>query len=113
MAKKIFYNGSEYPLQFNFLVFKNWELATGQQLSELGNLATESGAVGAVSALTLLYFAVKDACEEQKIDFSVELNSFIRSIKPEQFKSMVSLISLSDGEELENKGQPKPKTAKR
>lgn len=97
------YNGIEYPLQFNFLVFSKWENATGKKISELGNLAKDSGAVEAVDALTLLYFAIQDACEEQEKEFDIKLNQFIRGIKLDQLDTYLSKIDLG----AENKRQPK------
>lgn len=107
MAKKIIFQGSEYPLQFNFLVFANWEKQTGKKLSELGVLANGTGAVEAVDALTLLYFAVLDACEEKEINFEFTLKSFIRNVDVSALGEMMKLIDLSEGEE--NKRQPKSK----
>lgn len=109
MAKKILYKDKEYPIQFNFLVFKEWEKETGKKLSELGLLATESGAVEAVDALTLLYFAVCDACEESEVEFNFTLKQFIRGVEPSKIGEMMSLIEL--GESTENKGQPKKRKA--
>lgn len=112
MAKKLVYKEVEYPLQFNFLVFKNWEKETGSKISELGALAADTGAVGAVDVLTLLFFAVQDACEEQGIDFPFTLKQFIRGIDIAKLEDMTKLIDLSDGGEVENKGQSK-RTAKK
>tara|TARA_R110000868_G_scaffold397642_1_gene670404 strand:- start:635 stop:964 length:330 start_codon:yes stop_codon:yes gene_type:complete len=105
MDKVILFNGIEYPLQFNFLVFANWEKQTGKKISELSSLSQDSGAVEAVDALTLLFFAVQDACEEKGIEFSVKLTQFIRGVKPEEIGQFMSKISLGGDEE--NKRQPK------
>lgn len=107
MAKRILFKGNEYPLQFNFLVFKEWEKETGKALSELGLLANGTGAVEAVDALTLLYFAIQDACDEQAIDFPFTLKQFIRGVDMANLGDMMSLIDL--GEESENKGRSKRK----
>lgn len=107
MAKKILFDGKEYPLQFNFLVFRNWEKETGQKISDLGILATGTGAVEAVDALTLLFFAVQDACEETETDFPYTLKQFIRKVDITKLGEMMQLIEL--GDESENKGQPKTK----
>ena len=109
MAKEILYNGVKYPLQFNMLVFRNWETETGKKISELGTLANGSGAVEAVDALTLLYFAIQDACDEKGIKFDVTLKGFIRNVDFNNMGEMMSLIDLSDGSE--NKRQPKKKAA--
>ena len=102
MAKSILYNGTTYPLQFNFLVFKEWENQTGKKISELGLLANGQGAVEAVDALTLLFFAIQDACEEQSIEFKFTLKQFIRGLKFEDMETLISKIDL----ETENKRQP-------
>ena len=107
MAKMILFEGSEYPIQFNMLVFKAWEKETGLKISDLGNLATGTGAVEAVDALTLLFFAVQDACEEKEIDFPFTLKQFIRKVDISQLGEMMSLI----GDGSENKRQPKKQKA--
>ena len=109
MAKEILYNGVKYPLQFNMLVFKNWETQTGKKISDLGTLANGSGAVEAVDALTLLYYAIEDACDEKEIEFKVTLKSFLRNIDFSNMGEMMSLIDLSDGSE--NNRQPVKKKA--
>ncbi len=109
MAKEILFNGVKYPMQFNFLVFKDWENETGKKISDLESLANGLGAVEAVDALTLLYFAMKDACEEKGVDNDVTLKQFIRGIDMSKLGEFVSLINLGDSE---NKGQPKKLTKK-
>jgi len=104
MAKEILYNGVIYPLQFNMLVFRNWETETKKKISDLGTLANGSGAVEAVDALTLLYFAIEDACEEKEIEFKITLKSFIRNIEIDKIGELMNLIDLG---ESENKRQPK------
>jgi uncharacterized protein YjaG (DUF416 family) len=104
MAKEILYNGVKYPLQFNMLVFRNWETETKKKISDLGTLANGSGAVEAVDALTLLYFAIQDACDEKEIEFIVTLKSFLRNV---DFSNMGEMMSLIDLGESENKRQPK------
>jgi hypothetical protein len=103
MAKEILYNGVSYPLQFNMLVFRDWETETGKKISDLGTLANGSGAVEAVDALTLLYFGVKDACEEKSIKFEFSLKQFIRGIDIANISDMMKMIDL---EPSENKRQP-------
>jgi hypothetical protein len=110
MSRKLLFCGVEYPLQFNFLVFKNWERETGKKLSQLGVIADESGAVEAVDALTLLYFAVQDACEENEIEFNYSLKAFVRKVDMTKLQDLISLIDLTDGEGSENKGQPAKKS---
>jgi len=110
MAKEILYNGIKYPLQFNMLVFRNWENETKKKISELGTLADGTGAVEAVDALTLLYFAIQDACEEKEITFDVTLKGFIRGVDFSNMGEMMSLIDLSDNSE--NKRQPKKQLKK-
>jgi hypothetical protein len=112
MAKKLVFKDVEYPLQFNFLVFKNWEKETCKKISELGALAEDTGAVGAVDVLTLMFFAVQDACEEKEVDFQFTLKQFIRAVDISKLEEMAKLIDLTDGDELENKGQPKTTKAK-
>lgn len=109
MAKEILYNGVKYPLQFNFLVFKEWENATGKKISELGILANGTGAVEAVDALTLLFFAVQDACDEKDIQFEFTLKQFIRNVDISKLGELMALIDLG---ESENKGQPVKKLKK-
>jgi hypothetical protein len=104
MAKEILYNGVKYPLQFNMLVFRNWETETKKKISDLGTLANGNGAVEAVDALTLLYFAVQDACDEKEIEFPITLKSFIRNIEIDKIGELMNLIDLG---ESENKRQPK------
>lgn len=108
MAKEILYNGVKYPLQFNMLVFRNWETETKKKISDLGTLANGSGAVEAVDALTLLYFAIQDACDEKEIEFIVTLKSFLRNV---DFLNMGEMMSLIDLGESENKRQPKKQKA--
>ncbi|MFZ4797047.1 MAG: hypothetical protein ACOYMA_06100 [Bacteroidia bacterium] len=108
MAKEILYNGVKYPLQFNMLVFRNWETETKKKISDLGTLANGSGAVEAVDALTLLYFAIQDACDEKEIEFIVTLKSFLRNV---DFSNMGEMMSLIDLGESENKRQPKKQKA--
>ena len=110
MAKEILFNGKKYPIQFNMLVFRNWETETGKKISDLGTLADGSGAVEAVDALTLLYFAVADACDEKEIEFNYTLKGFIRNIDVNKIGEMMSLIDLSDGSE--NKRQSKSQLKK-
>ena len=110
MDKVILFQGKEYPLQFNFLVFANWERQTGKKISELSSLSQDSGAVEAVDALTLLFFAVQDSCEEKGIEFEVKLSQFIRGVKPDEIGEMMSKINLGDDEE--NKRQPAKKLKK-
>ncbi len=104
MSKKILFKSEEYPLQFNFLVFKEWEKETGKKLSELGNIGNEAGAVEAVEVLTLLFLAINDACEEQGLTFPYTLKQFIRGVNPNELAELTQLIEVGDGEE--NKGQP-------
>lgn len=103
MAKEILFEGVKYPLQFNMLVFRNWETETHKKISELGTLANGTGAVEAYEALTLLFFAVQDACDEKSIEFKVTLKEFIRKTDINKLGEMMSLIDLGDSE---NKRQP-------
>lgn len=105
MSKRIKFKSEEYPLNFNFLVFKNWETESGLKISELGKLAENAGAIEAVNILSLLYFAIVDACEEQEIDFPYKLKDFIRGVNPSELAELTSLIDI--GGDSENKGQPK------
>lgn len=105
MSKKIKFKSEEYPLNFNFLVFSNWEKESGLKISELGKLAENAGAMEAVNILSLLYFAIQDACEEQKQDFPYTLKEFIRGVNPSELAELTSLIDI--GGDGENKGQPK------
>lgn len=107
MAKKILFDGKEYPLQFNFLVFSNWEKQTGKKISDLGILANGTGAVEAVDALTLLFFAVQDAADEAEKEFPYTLKQFIRKVDITKLGEMMAMIEL--GDESENKRLPKKK----
>ena len=105
MQKKLIYQGIEYPLQFNFLVFRNWEKATGHKFTDIQQLAENAGATEVVDVLSLLYFAIEDACNEQGKEFNFTLNQFIRGLDMSKTEQMMSMISLSD-EEQEKEGQP-------
>lgn len=96
--------GVDYPLQFNMLVFAEWEKLTSKNLGFLSEMQananfieeykvnplpenkekaeqlTNNAISDAVALITLLYCAIKDACEETNTPFNITLSSYIRSI---------------------------------
>lgn len=113
MAKEILYNGVNYPLNLNMLVFSKWEEHTGLEFSELQNLMANTGSFASViKALALLYYGIKDGCLEAKKDFDLSFDDFIRGIDisdENSLKNMFSLIGNIGGSE--NKRQPIKKLA--
>lgn len=108
MGKQLNYNGVQYPIVFNFLVFSQWERETGKKLPEIGNLSESAGAVEAVEALTLLYFAVQEGCDINNVEFDLTLKQFIRGIDMRNLGEYLSAINIEAIEgEKENKRQPK------
>lgn len=98
MSKGLLFKGKTYPVNFNMLVFRNWEKQTGRKFTEIQEMAGNAGAAEIFDILALLYFAVVDALEEKGQTFDFGLKQFIRGIDMNKIEEIISLIDLSEGE---------------
>lgn len=108
MVKYIKFNGKDYPFDINFIVFEQWEIETGKELGDIGN---GKKATDAVNALKLLYFAIKDGCEQKGREFDLTIKEFIRLVEPKDIPALISHIAIGgDGvvEEKKKKDKMKP-----
>jgi hypothetical protein len=116
MAGRIKLNGNEYPISVNYRAFKEWELATGLQMSDIYESMQKGSSIDNVlSMLQIAYYAVKRSCLKANIEFEFTEDDFIENLSIAESNSAVKLITdsmMPDTLDVENSGLPAKKKLK-
>jgi hypothetical protein len=111
-AGSIILAGKEYPISVNYYAFKEWENATGLQMSDIGQNMSKNGNIDNIlSMLQIAYYAVKCECEDSNIEFKFTERQFIKSLSINESGEVIKIVTaalLPDSTEG-NKGLPAKK----
>ena len=125
---KVPFEGAEYPVQFNMLVFNEWAKETGKSMDWLSEIAAKAKLAAelqkkgepipddvkttiddGICMIKLLYFGIADACEETETDFPYTVKNFVRRVSLESMAELTSYIKLTDHKEESSPKKRLPK----